>query len=237
MDKFQIETAQNVTLSQNTATIGDRIIAYMVDGLIIVAYVLLVLFISSSLDLPDSSMWFLGLTIGLPIFLYHLLWETLWDGRSPGKAIAKIRVVMLDGSKPELSNFLLRWILRTIDISITSGALAIVTILLNGRGQRVGDIAAKTTVISEKQKITIHDTLVEDIEEGYVPTYSQVILFTDAEMQTIKNLYQQALRNRNHNVILKLAERIEAVLEIKPVDKPKDFIDCVIKDYNYYTQQ
>ena len=123
------------------------------------------------------------MTIGLPLFLYHLLWEMFWNGRSPGKAVMKLRVVKLDGSKPSFSNYLLRWLLRIIDLTLTSGAVALVTILFNGRGQRLGDIAATTTVISEKKTMDLHRTLLIDIPEGYVPTYPQVTVFSDREMQ------------------------------------------------------
>lgn len=237
MDNFQIETAQNVNIVQNVAGVGERILAYLVDGLIMGLYVMAVIFLFSNLELGDESWMLVGLTIGLPLFLYHLLWETLWNGQSPGKAAMKLRVVMLDGSKPAFSNYLLRWLLRSIDISLTSGALAVVTILLNGKGQRIGDIAAATTVITEKPVIQFSQTLLTDIPDNYIPQYPQVTVFSDSEMQTIKKLFVNARLNGNHNVILKLAYQVASVMDIKLNDAPLHFLDRVIKDYNYYTQQ
>ncbi|MBA3986192.1 MAG: RDD family protein, partial [Flavobacteriales bacterium] len=115
--------------------------------------------------------------------------------------------------------------------------LALVTILLNGKGQRIGDIAAGTTVISEKKTTNFSQTLWMEIPEGYLPKYPQVVIFKDAEMQTIKNIYQNARVNGNHNIILKLAAKTAGVMEIQFEENPIHFIDTVIKDYNYFTQQ
>ena len=110
------------------------------------------------------------------------------------------------------------------------------TILIKGNGQRIGDIAAGTTVISEKQLLTIHDTLIKDIPLDYVPTYSQVTMLNDSDMQTIKNLYYDAIRNGNHNIIVNLHHRLLKIMTIETSEKPVDFVAKVIKDYNYYTQ-
>ena len=236
MNEFQIETAQNVNIVQNVAGIGDRILAYLIDSLIMVAYVIIIILIMSIGDIDDDLSFIIVMTIGLPIFLYHLLWEMFWNGRSPGKAVMKLRVVKLDGSRPAFSNYLIRWLLRIIDISLTSGALALVTVLLNGKGQRLGDLAATTTVISEKIRVDFRQTILVDIPSDYQPKYPQVTVFTDLEIQTIKNLFIQAKINGNHNVILKLSARISKVMEVTFEETPILFIDKVIKDYNYYTQ-
>jgi len=236
MDKFQIETAQNVNIVQNVAGVGDRILAFLIDSAILFIYIVLVSIVFTSITLASDSI-LIMMTIGLPLFLYHLLWETFRNGQSPGKAVMKIRVVKLDGSKPAFSNYLIRWLLRLIDITLLSGAVALVTILFNGRGQRLGDLAAATTVISEKKTISLSQSVLTNLPKDYTPVYPQVTIFTDSEMQTIKNMFQQAKYNSNHNVILKLSNRISKVMEVSYDTTPLTFIDTVIKDYNYYTQQ
>ncbi len=236
MDNFQIETAQNVNIAQNVGGIGERVLAFIVDYLIIFAYIILVSIAIAALEFDSDYMFIVYMTVGLPIFVYSLLWETFWNGRSPGKALMKLRVVKLDGSKPSFSNYFIRWLLRIIDITVTSGALALVTVLLNGKGQRVGDIAATTTVITEKKTISLAQTLVQDIPEDYTPRYPQVTVFTDAEMSTIKNLFWEAKYNGNHGVVLILTKRLAKVMEITPEETPIAFVEKVIKDYNYYTQ-
>lgn len=240
MDNFQIETAQNVSIYQNVASIGERLLAFLIDGVILFAYWLVSLFILAKFGVDSQStgdVWAYYLVLGLPVFLYHLLFETFMDGKSPGKVALKIRVVKLDGSKPGFGSYVARWIMRIVDISITSGGVAVVSILMTERGQRLGDMAAGTTVISERKRAKLSDSLLVDIPENYVPTYPQVTVFNDSDVQLIKTLYTDAKRNGNHNVIIKLAERLKEKMGVTPEEHNISFVERVLADYNYYTQQ
>ncbi|QCX38508.1 RDD family protein [Aureibaculum algae] len=238
MDNFQIETAQNVSINQNVANVSTRIGSFLIDLLIIVGYYIIMFLILNAIGIEQNMDSWLILTImGLPIFFYSLIFEVLMNGQTPGKYANKIRVVKIDGSKPTFGSYLIRWMLRLIDIDIASGSIALLTLLLNGKGQRLGDIAASTTVISEKKRVTIHDTLVADIPDNYVPTYPQVTMLSDADIQSIKELYRTAKRKGNHGVIVKLHKKIIEITDIKTDMMAVDFVDLVIKDYNYYTQQ
>lgn len=238
MDNFQIETAQNVSINQNVAHVGTRIGSFLLDLLIIIGYSIITMWILNALDLPfGMDQWAIYLILGLPVFFYSLIFEVLMNGQTPGKALNKIRVVNLDGSKPIFSGYLLRWMLRLIDIDLATGSVALLCILLNGKGQRLGDLAAGTTVISEKKRVLLEDTLIADIPVDYIPTFPQATMLSDTDIQTIKKLYRKAKRRGNHAIILKLYAKIIELTEIKTDMKPVDFVDLIIKDYNYYTQQ
>lgn len=237
MEQFQIETAQNITISQNTAHLGDRMVAYLVDSFIILAYLILVIVLLVSLEIDFGDMWAFYLVLSLPAFMYYLLLETFMDGQTVGKKLMQVRVVKLDGSKPSFASYFIRWVLRIIDVALTSGGIAVLTILIRGTGQRVGDIAAGTTVISEKKRVSLKDTLLLELPEDYKPRFPQVTVFKDREMQTIKELYDSAKRNGDHNVIVSLSDQIKRVTDITADLKPVDLVDIVIKDYNFYTQK
>lgn len=237
MDNFQIETAQNISIEQNVAGIGERILAFLIDLTIIIIYLVFASLLMAGLQGDMGSDFMYYLVLGLPTFLYHLLWETFWNGRSPGKALLQIRVVRIDGSRPRFSNYLIRWLLSFIDVKLTGGGVAVVTILLNGHGQRLGDIAAKTTIISERKRIGIHNTLIADLPENYQPRYPQVTVLSDSDIQQVKNIYQQAKREAQHHLILSLSEKLSDLMDVKVEERPMDFVQRVINDYNYYTQQ
>jgi len=237
MNQFQIETAQNISITQNTSNLGERMLAYLIDSFVIGAYTLLMILLLVSLEIDFGDLWALYLVVSLPAFLYYVLLETFTDGKTIGKGLMKLRVVKLDGSKPNFGNYFIRWMLRIIDVVLTSGGGAVLTILIRGNGQRIGDIAAGTTVISEKQRVSLRDTLLREIPLDYIPTFEQVTVFEDREMQTIKQLFDKARRNGHHNVILSLDKRIKEVTEISTTMTPVEFVDKVIKDYNYYTQK
>lgn len=237
MEQFQIETAQNITINQNTSHLGERMLAYIIDTFIIVVYTILMFVFLASLDIDMGDQWAFYLILSLPAFLYYLLFETLMNGKTIGKGAMNLRVVKLDGSKPNFGNYFVRWALRIIDVGITSGGAAVLTILIRGKGQRIGDIAAGTTVISEKNRISLKDTLLRELPDDYKPTFPQVTVFKDQEMRTIKELYDRARFNGNHNVIVSLDKRIKEVLGVQTALKPIEFVDVIINDYNYYTQK
>lgn len=237
MNQFQIETAQNVTIDQNSSNLGERMLAYIIDSFVITVYTILVMLLLLYIEVDFGDFWALYLLVTLPAFLYYVLFETFTDGKTIGKGIMNLRVVKLDGSKPNFGNYFVRWILRIIDVSLTSGAAAVITILIRGNGQRIGDIAAGTTVISERKRIFLKDTLLKEISEDYKPQFPQVTVFEDSEIQTIKELFEKAKRNGSHNVIISLDKRLKEVMNVTTGMRPIDFVDVVIKDFNYYTQK
>lgn len=237
MDNFQIETAQNIGIHQNVAGIGERILAFLIDTLILTGFAILTSLAMSGLGLGGGELWVYYLVIGLPVFLYYLLWETFNNGQTPGKAALDLRVVRLDGARPRFNQYIVRWLLRIIDISISSGAVAVVTILLNGKGQRLGDLAAGTTVITEKKQINLSQTILMDLPEDYNPSYPQVIALKDRDVQDIKRIYNDARQYGNHKVIVSLSQKIAQIIEVEPKERPLDFVRIVLKDYNYYTQR
>ena len=237
MDNFQIETAQNISIDQNVAGIGERILSFLLDAVIQALYLVLANYLLQGVDMEKGQLWVFILVMGLPVFLYYLVWESFWNGQTPGKAALQIRVVKMDGSKPAFSNYVTRWLLRLVDITMSSGSVAVVSILLNGKGQRLGDLAAGTTVISERPLTQLQQTLMVDLPEDYVPKYPQVTVLSDKDVENIKILYRNSLRNSNHRIINSLSQKVSELLQVTPQELPMQFIKTVIKDYNYYTQR
>ena len=144
----QINTSQNVRLSYEPASIGDRILANLIDYLIYLAWAILTGFLFRKLSSGGSlSVFFYILMIILPIMFYPLLTEYFLNGQTIGKRVLNIKVVRLDGGKPTLGAYLLRWVLNIVDFGLFSQLVGVLTIAINGKGQRIGDIAADTTVI------------------------------------------------------------------------------------------
>ncbi|MBZ9628603.1 RDD family protein [Psychroflexus sp. CAK1W] len=236
MSHFQIETAQNVKIQQSVATVWDRILAYIIDFIVIMAYILITIAVMTGLlDVSPFQGAVTSMVLGLPPFLYHLLMETFMNGQSIGKASMKLRVVNLDGSKPQFSGYLIRWLLRFVDVSLTSGGIAIATILINGKGQRLGDLAAKTTVITERRKTGFKKMPLFEIDDSYLPQYPQVATLKDDDLRRIKSIFDKAQQDGDHSIIIKLAAKVASQLEIETKQSPQTFIQTVLKDYQYYS--
>lgn len=238
MDNFQIETAQNIRIHQTIAGVGDRILAYLIDIFVQGAYIVILLIgIGNVISPGENEMWAIYMVLAVPFLMYFFLFETFMNGRTPGKAAMKLRVVKLDGSKPDTVTFFIRWVLRLIDISVTSGGVAVLFIIIGGRGQRLGDIAAGTTVISEKKDPNLGINLMHSLPENYSPRYPQVTQLTDIQIQQIKRILKKALEKRDFQVIKKLAEQTSNLLSISQEQRSLEFLEQVISDYAYYTQQ
>jgi len=81
------------------------------------------------------------------MFLYFLLGEAL-TGRTLGKAAFGLRVVDVhDGSQPGLRAIALRTLLRSVDGLPVFYGLGLLLLLLSPDSQRIGDVAARTTVV------------------------------------------------------------------------------------------
>ena len=243
MQRVRIQTAQNVDIEYEVASVGDRIVAYLIDSVIIIAYVvgLVLLFVIRAEyfrpQVPSSVTIALGILLFLPVMLYDLILEVFMDGQSFGKRQRKIKVIKLDGSQPGLGSYLLRWLLRMIDMSLLSGGVALVTILFNGKGQRLGDIAAGTTVVKLKPYTTLDDTIFVPLAEDYTPMFPQVAGLDERAIATVKEVLDQtADRQRLHDpdqLLLKTKEKLESVLGVQSGLPPRDFLEIVIRDYNF----
>ena len=90
MEQFQIETAQNISISQNTAHLGERMLAYLIDSFIIWAYIILMVLLLFTLEIDSGDFWALYMVVSLPAFLLsvRLIWHPLKKRRSGQKIVA-----------------------------------------------------------------------------------------------------------------------------------------------------
>ncbi|MBS1549320.1 MAG: RDD family protein [Bacteroidetes bacterium] len=246
MSQIAITTSQNVNIFFSTASVGERILAFIIDILVKVLYLIFVYLAVfhyfnlyayfESLDRFSAIALFLMFTF--PIYIDTLLWEIFSGGQTLGKKIMKIRVVKIDGYQAHISDYFLRWVMRLVDIYTNSGMVGICAMILSKNGQRLGDIATGTTVISLKNKVNISHTILENINEDYVPIFPQVIAFSDNDMRIIKDQFLKASQQKDQKIIEKLVTKIQSVLgmngDLKGLSK-KQFIETIIKDYNFYT--
>jgi len=150
----QIVTGEAVALDLRVARIGSRSIALFLDlairGVIILALVLLF----GSIGVLDEA---LGSAIFLILYVslflgYPVAFETLWRGRTPGKAAMGLRVVRDDGGPVRFRHALLRGLLGVVVElpGVTLFVGPIIASLVNEQGKRLGDFAAGTMVIQER---------------------------------------------------------------------------------------
>tara|TARA_R110002049_G_scaffold71664_4_gene184475 strand:- start:205 stop:951 length:747 start_codon:yes stop_codon:yes gene_type:complete len=246
MVELQINTTQNVNINFTAASVGERILAWGIDWIIKIAYIIVVYQLVFNLfkvdvmieDMDQWSKIAIYMMFYLPVILYSLIFETLLDGQTLGKRILKIKVVKIDGYQASLADFLIRWFFRIIDINLMSGVVALVAIITSDKNQRLGDMTAGTSVIALKNNVNISHTILEDLKEDYKPTYPNVIKLSDNDARIIKDTFTTAKASKDYQTLIKLRQKLIEVVEIKEMKQKTDieFIDVILKDYNYYTQ-
>ena len=241
MENIGIETTQNVDIQYNIASIGDRVLAQIIDMLILFGYgfamIFVVLFLGDTFS--GSPFYFPTATfiiLYLPFFFYDLLSEIFLNGQSLGKKILKIKVVKIDGSQPGLGSYFLRWLLKPIDVFFTYGSVGIITMLINGKGQRLGDLAGNTTVIKLKQEVKLEEIMIPKTMENYEVKFPQVSLLSDKDIQVIKDVLNHR-KNTDavsyQNILEKAKVGISNKMGVHSEMNALFFLDTVIKDYTY----
>lgn len=234
MPTVRIYTTQNVSLAYEAASIGDRIVAALIDIAILVAWAVGVSWLLRQL-LPEEyelRQWISWVVIGVPLGFYDLACEVLLNGQTVGKKARQLRVVRLDGTAPRLGDFLLRWLLRIIDIDLTAGSIAIITIALNGRGQRLGDLAAGTTVVSLRpQASPLAEVVSAAVPTDYQPVFPQAGQLSDHDISLLRQLIGRSLRRQNYLLLHDTAIKVKSLLDVQSELEDEVFLRTVLRDH------
>src|SRR5690606_7369257 len=219
MTQLSINTAQNVEINFTAAPLSDRILAYLTDLLIKIGYCVVVYVVffhwlgfARLLDTLDTwSGIALLLIFYFPVIIYTITLESLFEGQTFGKKLLKIKVVKIDGYQASFGDYLMRWFFRVIDISLLNGIVALIAVATSQKNQRLGDMAAGTAVITLKNNVSISNTILEELEEEYVPVYPMVIKLSDNDMRIIKEMFNSARARSDYEMLAKLRTKIETV--------------------------
>lgn len=236
MSELQINTTQNVKINFTASGVGERLLAFIIDNLIKIGYItMLNLSIGAFQDMDQWSHIGINTLLGLPVVFYTLILEALLEGQTIGKKLMKIKVVKIDGYQASLSDYVIRWFFRIVDIYMFG--LGFFVILFSKRSQRLGDMAAGTSVILLRDRVNISHTILEDLSSDYQPTYPTVIKLSDNDARIIKDTFSTAKATNDYQTLIKLRNKIMEVIDISGTPSNDiHFIDTILKDYNYYTQ-
>lgn len=242
MSHVGIETTQHVNINYRIASIGDRLFAYAIDAIILVIYgITIVSLWSTFFDTDDPTIfaeafWIPFLLVVIPSFIYKFTLEVIWGGYTVGKWLVGIRVVKIDGTRAGISNYLLRWLFSLFEITMTQGTIATMTIMINGKGQRLGDIVGKTCVIKKKRKVSLEDTMYSELEKEYEIIFQKIGDLSDQDVTIIKEVIN-ARKGYDKNTWFAMMQRTRKLIENKIGESEEkmdalQYLEAVIKDYN-----
>lgn len=241
MQKIEINTTQNVSIEFEAALLRDRILAFIIDFLIM-GGASIILSIIISIAFTSAAEYLYYLFIVPIIFFYSLAFETLNQGQSPGKRVMDLKVVKLNGSEPRSSDYVLRWAFRMIDIYLSFGVLAAIFIGSSNKNQRLGDMAAETTIIKIKpaKALRLNDIININSIDNYKPVFPEVKKLSEPNMLLIKNVierYKAFPNQAHHEAMQMLVTKVKEEINVdQGSSRDIDFLQTLIKDYVVLTR-
>jgi uncharacterized RDD family membrane protein YckC len=232
MAQTSIITGQYVRIQQTAATVFQRLLAWVVDGIVISLTTLILASAANSLSpiLSSDAEEFIAVCIVLVELLYPFYMETLNNGRSVGKMLMGIRVVCLDGTKPSLSAFFIRWVTLPIDMF-----LGLAFIIFTKNSQRIGDLGAGTAVVrrsSGKEPEMLKSLYY--VSHNYRPTYPEANTLSMRQAATIEKVLFMERGLRRDAYMFRLASKLSAMLGLPMIADNERFLSTLYKDFQYY---
>jgi uncharacterized RDD family membrane protein YckC len=243
MKTIQIVTPQNVLIEHELASVILRAIAFAVDQVAIILFVVFAYVFAEILGMSGGVADMFFYVFVLPIyFLYSLVFEWRNYGQTLGKMMIGLKVRRLDGNEIGFTEAATRWMMRIVDIFATAGSLAALLISSTERGQRLGDILAGTMVIRQVpgNSVSLDQLLNINTKENYQPVFLQVQRLKEEDVVLIKQTLVRSSKYTNDahkTAVNTLVKKLEDLLEISSEKmSQQEFLRTLIKDYIVLTR-
>jgi uncharacterized RDD family membrane protein YckC len=242
VDKLTIDTPEQVQLEFMLAGIGSRFMAVFLDMLIQGVLYVVVFFIAFGLLALDGfskrSVWIVAFWVFVTFCIYwgyYAVFEILWQGQTPGKRWAGIRVIKESGRPINAFEAITRNLLRVVDLLPGFYGFGVVTMMLNKKNRRLGDFVAGTLVVHESSD---HESTVFFNTSDSTPySFPQATRLTLQEVELIETFLARRLdipppvRSQN---AARITEMVSARLGIDSASRPADnenFLELVVKEF------
>ncbi|MCB1249749.1 MAG: RDD family protein [Acidimicrobiales bacterium] len=164
-----VVTPEAVLLDFDTAGAGSRTLAEVIDVLLqIIVMILATVALGSAATALAGAEW-VAIVFGLMLYLailvgYPVAMETLWGGRTLGKAALGLRVVTVEGGPERFRHALIRAVIGLVEIWVFLGLPALLAVTFSKRNQRLGDMVAGTFVLRERDALKAGK-----VAQGFLP--------------------------------------------------------------------
>jgi uncharacterized RDD family membrane protein YckC len=194
-DHLQIDTPEQISLELPLAGIGSRFLGLAIDTLLQVVLYIAALLLLTILGVSGVGRYLTWIPesfipAAMILFMFCVYWgyfaffEIVWKGQTPGKRLAKIRVIHQSGRPINVYEAIGRNLLRVIDGLPGFYGIGIVSMMISSQHRRVGDYVAGTVVVHEKPTEDVKPEW-NIVSEGS-PTHSQLLQLTSEELVLIE---------------------------------------------------
>ncbi|MHB8614171.1 MAG: RDD family protein [Candidatus Dormibacteraceae bacterium] len=150
-----VSTPERVSFDYQVAGLGTRAIAQVLDLLIVGGLLLAVYFVALAVSLAGSSIAVIVGLIGAFVMVFGYFWvsEALWSGQTIGKKAFRLRAVGDRGEPLTFAQAGIRNIVRIVDFLPYAYGVGLIVLFVNGKGKRLGDLAAGTIVVKDSDHV------------------------------------------------------------------------------------
>ncbi len=242
MPTINITTTQKVVIQYELASLRDRVLAFLIDAMIVYGGAFMLLILYNSMIGSESLQYFMYFVL-LPLIIgYMPVSESLSNGQSWGKQAMGIKVANIHGKEPVVVDYLIRWVFRLIDIGLTLGALGAFLISSTEKRQRLGGLLSDTTVIRIRPDLELNLRDIRKINtlDNYEIKYPGARQFREKDMLLVKKVLERVKKHPNaaHREALdQLVGKIAAKLELADIPEDKTgFLNQLLNDYIVLTR-
>jgi uncharacterized RDD family membrane protein YckC len=254
MSQVSVSTPFNIHLDFEIAPFHRRLLAWFIDLAVLLVFARGMKFFVSDALPSESRIGVDIILVSIPMLLYHLVMEVVFQGQSLGKKAMGIRVISIEGGEPGLGQYLMRWMFRLwewplvfgfvamesygiiIQLLVTGilGIIVVIIIAVTNNSQRLGDLAAGTAVVDIRYQYSLSDTVFRDIAiPNYTVSYPEVMRLSDRDINAIRAVILQTQKSNRYDTALRVAAKVKEVLKIESNMEVIDFLEKLLEDYNY----
>jgi uncharacterized RDD family membrane protein YckC len=238
-----IDTPEQIRLEFPLAGVGSRFLALAFDSLLQAAALMglvalaaaarwLAAFAPSAAPLETWAIAAVALGAFITHSGYFAIFESLWSGQTPGKRLVGLRVIDVSGRPVTVYAALIRNCVRILDQVPGIYAIAILSVLVTRRQQRLGDLAAGTVVIHERLEATApaRDAAVGDTKHGAHRLSPEEIVVIEGFLRRRGELDSWVRLNSARRIAQRMAARLE-LGNVQKIDDAERLLEQLAAEY------
>ena len=243
MQTIKITTSQNIDIDYEVAGVGERLLARLIDfGLFILIYILaLIAYIAVGEKINQAISITVILIVYASLFVfYDLICETLMSGQSFGKRMMKIKVISIDGGRPSFGQYILRWLFRIVDFTLSMQVCGLLCAAISEKQQRLGDMVAGTTLIKTKPRALINNLVFTPVANSYQPVFTELDKLNDNDITLIQEVVRNYIKTGNAAIVSSATDRVKQILLLTAIPQGMNelkFLQTIVKDYSHIASQ
>jgi uncharacterized RDD family membrane protein YckC len=240
-DKLTIDTPEQMALEYPIAGLGSRFLAILADTAIQVVLAIFVLIVGTFIGAGLATLgglgpqWVFAIIVFLLFLLnsgYFALFEIFWNGQTPGKRYAQVRVIKDDGRPIGAYEAIVRNALRLVDMLPAMYGIGLVSIFMSRQSKRLGDFVAGTVVVHEKTLEGVRPYVETKIDETLPAIDASKVTLEEVRLiETFLNRRDSLEPAVRTTMAMQIANRLADKMEVKIYGWPRTerFLEAVIE--------